>query len=300
MAKFSFDFSEYKNVWGIYCIRNTVNNKRYIGSAVNLWERITQHQKELNKQIHFNLHLQRSWDKYGEDVFEVEILETVNGIEYNTLLQIEDNYIKLYDSINDKLGYNKRLNFDFPIVSPESIKKRSEKNALRKIKIMLFYAETGEFYKAFNSITECANALHDQTTNISKAKNCITKSVKGFVIISSDTYNPNKSYKKQKPDLTKSDEYIENRRKHNKKNKKVYTYNLDGNLEKIYFSCSEATRQFNLKKDSLSHLIAKYNQVIYNNLIFSYTPVSKDLILEIKSNLWTYEPNIHKNQFYNK
>lgn len=165
------------------------------------------------------------------------------------------------------------------------MKKRSDKSDLRKIKIMLFYAETGEFYKEFNSITECADALHDQTTNISKAKNCITKSVKGFVIISSDVYDPNKSYKKQKPDLTRSEEYIEYRRKHNKKNKKVYTYNFAGNLEKIYFSCSEATRQFNLAQDSLSHLIKKYGQIIYNNLIFSYTPLCKDLILEIKSNL---------------
>ena len=126
----------------------------------------------------------------------------MENIEYNVLLQIEDNYIMQYNTQDENIGYNKRTNHEFPILSEESIKIRTEKHELTKIKLKAFYANTGKFYKDFDSVTQCAMELNDQTTNVSAARDKITHSVKGFVIISADNYTPNKCYKKQKADMS--------------------------------------------------------------------------------------------------
>ena len=54
---------------GIYIIKNLINNKIYIGSAVNIKKRFCEHIWALNKDSHCNIYLQRSWNKYGEENF---------------------------------------------------------------------------------------------------------------------------------------------------------------------------------------------------------------------------------------
>ena len=61
---------------GIYQIVNTINNHRYIGSAVNLGNRFRQHRSRLRRGIHGNAHLQCAWNKYGEQVFEFWVIGT--------------------------------------------------------------------------------------------------------------------------------------------------------------------------------------------------------------------------------
>jgi len=60
---------------GIYRIRNLKNGKCYIGSAVNFTRRWNNHRIALRKNKHHNPHLQRAWNKYGEDGFAFEIVE---------------------------------------------------------------------------------------------------------------------------------------------------------------------------------------------------------------------------------
>lgn len=45
---------------GIYVIRNLINNKIYIGSAINLNNRWFSHRNKLNNNNHVNRHLQSS------------------------------------------------------------------------------------------------------------------------------------------------------------------------------------------------------------------------------------------------
>ena len=218
-------------------------------------------------------------------MFKIEIFETVENIEYSTLLQIEDNYIAQYNTQDENLGYNKRANFVFPALSEESIKIRAKKHELTKIKLKAFYADTGEFYKDFDSVTQCAKELNDQTTNVSEARDKITHSVKGFVIISADKYDSDKCYKKQAPDHTRSEAYKEHHRKYNKKNKKVYSYSISGEYLIEYFSCSEASRQLGLPKDALSHLLKRKGIIIFNNLILSSTELQKEYIINNVQNM---------------
>ena len=75
---------------GIYKITNKNNGKSYFGSSKNIETRWLTHKNQLKNGIHHNIHLQRTWDKYGEDIFVFEIVEEC-GI--NILLETEQKYL---------------------------------------------------------------------------------------------------------------------------------------------------------------------------------------------------------------
>jgi group I intron endonuclease len=54
---------------GVYVIRCLVTMKEYIGSSNNINHRLSAHRSHLRAGTHQNPHLQRAWDKYGEDNF---------------------------------------------------------------------------------------------------------------------------------------------------------------------------------------------------------------------------------------
>jgi len=60
---------------GIYKIINVVNNKFYVGSAVDLKRRKARHFSELRNGRHNNRHLQAAWGKYGEQAFVFVVVE---------------------------------------------------------------------------------------------------------------------------------------------------------------------------------------------------------------------------------
>jgi len=77
---------------GIYKIINVVNNKFYVGSAVDLRKRKTRHFCELRNNRHNNRHLQAAWNKYGEKAFTFVIVEEhPNGAD---LLAAENVWLK--------------------------------------------------------------------------------------------------------------------------------------------------------------------------------------------------------------
>ena len=60
---------------GIYKIINVINNKFYVGSAVDLKRRKARHFSELRNGRHNNRHLQSAWVKYGEAAFIFVVVE---------------------------------------------------------------------------------------------------------------------------------------------------------------------------------------------------------------------------------
>ena len=85
---------------GIYQIRNQQNNKCYVGSAVNMYQRYHRHLHDLRHSKHHSIVLQRAFDKYGEDAFNFDILELVEG----DLRIVEQTYL---DELNPE--YNMSL-----------------------------------------------------------------------------------------------------------------------------------------------------------------------------------------------
>lgn len=57
---------------GVYII--SYKNKNYVGSSVNLKKRLREHFFCLNKNIHSNKRLQNIYNKYGKEVFNVNIV----------------------------------------------------------------------------------------------------------------------------------------------------------------------------------------------------------------------------------
>jgi len=65
----------------IYRIRNIIDDHYYIGSTVDSRKRFWAHRKALRSNTHDCIHLQRAWNKYGEDFFKFEIIEILGSKE---------------------------------------------------------------------------------------------------------------------------------------------------------------------------------------------------------------------------
>lgn len=62
-------------ICGIYCIKNLITNKSYIGQSYDIEKRWKHHIIDLNSGKSHNKHLQRSWKKYGKDNFVFSVIE---------------------------------------------------------------------------------------------------------------------------------------------------------------------------------------------------------------------------------
>lgn len=88
---------------GVYCIENKINSKKYIGQSNDIYARWYNHRYCLKNNRHANNHLQKSWNKYGEDNFVFSILELCNE---DIIDEREQYYIKILTTTVDKNGYN--------------------------------------------------------------------------------------------------------------------------------------------------------------------------------------------------
>lgn len=99
-----------EKICGIYKIVNKINRKYYVGSSTNIMTgsggRWNRHKRSLYKNTHHNDYLQRAWNKYGPDVFEIIIIESV---QVENLKIREQYYLDIAKLETDKC-YN--LNFD--------------------------------------------------------------------------------------------------------------------------------------------------------------------------------------------
>jgi group I intron endonuclease len=88
---------------GVYCIKNKVNGKVYVGSSVNVRRRWQRHTEDLVAGKHHSRYLQRAWSKYGVNNFEFLMLE---GCVQSQLLIREDYWISSFCSADYRFGYN--------------------------------------------------------------------------------------------------------------------------------------------------------------------------------------------------
>lgn len=89
---------------GIYMIRHLANGKRYVGSASDCAGRKGTHLYQLRMGRHHSIILQRAWNKYGEDAFVFEIVETVENVAL--LIEREQFWIDHFGSACPGRGYN--------------------------------------------------------------------------------------------------------------------------------------------------------------------------------------------------
>jgi group I intron endonuclease len=87
---------------GIYKIINAVNNKFYVGSAVNYEKRKARHLWQLRRGDHGNKHLQAAWNLYGAEVFIFALIQEVADTE--DLLAAEN--VWLFEHVGKEYCYN--------------------------------------------------------------------------------------------------------------------------------------------------------------------------------------------------
>lgn len=91
------------SIIGIYSIKNLINGKVYVGSSSDIRKRWSTHKRMLDNNEHYNEHLQKSWNKYGEKNFDFKIIEHT---DLDTLLKREQYWIDFYGSNDYKKGFN--------------------------------------------------------------------------------------------------------------------------------------------------------------------------------------------------
>jgi group I intron endonuclease len=96
-----------KVVSGVYYIRNSITEKTYYGSSINIERRWKQHIYDLEKNGHYNYFLQKEWNTFGPDFFEFEILEEIKDTKKMVLR--EQYYIDL-QKINQRIDHEKCFN----------------------------------------------------------------------------------------------------------------------------------------------------------------------------------------------
>ena len=88
---------------GIYTITNIINNKIYVGYALDFDQRWDHHKGRLRNNKHKNTHLQAAYNLYGKEAFLYEILEEC---EEQFLCSQENYWCNMLDTHNEKYGYN--------------------------------------------------------------------------------------------------------------------------------------------------------------------------------------------------
>lgn len=153
--------NSHKIISGIYLITNTINNKKYVGQSWDIVQRWINHKSSLRGGYHGNVHLQNSWNKYGEENFTFSILSQCKT--QDELDELEIKYIKHFDSANQQFGYNDELGGCGAGKKSEDAKKHLSlvkrgilaslsKDDVRHIKMAIFLGiDRKEIYEQFNT-----------------------------------------------------------------------------------------------------------------------------------------------------
>ena len=212
-----------EKICGVYSIMNLTNHKRYIGQSVDIYVRWGNHKSALRNNRHDNKHLQNAWDFYGEDNFIFEILSIC---DVSVIDQIEQDYIKLFNTTNPDFGYNKESGgHENKCLSQESRNLISEKHKGKKL--------TDE-HKSKISKSEQGRELSEETRNkISQALTGIKRSEETRKKIS-DSRSGQKSWC----------------------NKSIYCIELD----EFFYNIKEAEVKYGFNASSItSHLKGRYS-----------------------------------------
>ena len=157
----------------IYAIKNVESDKRYIGSTINPKIRKKQHFSDLRCNRHYNTYLQKSFNKYGENKFEWNVLEEVEDSE---LADKEMFWINYWSSCDKKYGYNQTNQPYAPMRGkkhkPETIAKYSNGSRAGELHVNAkinesIVREIFDLYQNGNSQIEIGSIFDIDSTSVS-------------------------------------------------------------------------------------------------------------------------------------
>lgn len=186
---FGINIVIFASMIGIYSITCLVNNKIYIGSSINIPDRLMDHKTKLNKNKHKNSHLQRSFNKHGIGNFKFNIVEECSR---ETILERENYYMILYGSLSSKKGFNQvvaqrqdNLYSNKEYINKLSMVKKGKMpsnldylRALARKPILEF--ENGNFVREYGSTVEAGKILGINHKLINNILRNYTKNVRKY------------------------------------------------------------------------------------------------------------------------
>lgn len=164
-ANFAYGtWSKFKNISGVYSIKCKITNKQYIGSTTNLQVRIGKHFSNLHIGNHPNKALQKDYNTYGFNDFEITCVKECSKdelLKYEREIQIEIGINNLYNEkisgyyISDEL-YRVYSNSD---KSSHKTKEYREKMSKLKSNKIAQYDLDRNLIKVWDSALEICNTL---------------------------------------------------------------------------------------------------------------------------------------------
>lgn len=233
---------------GIYKIENQITNDIYIGSSINLNNRKSRHFKDLEKQIHHSIILQRAVNKYGIENFNFIILEKCSK---EVLLQREQYYLDLLQPLynilqnaGNSLGHivsektkikHRKYALENNIKPPESTWKD------KRQKVYMLDKETLDIIQEFESLSSACRFLSKKETYVSTISSCCNnKRFSAFGYRWVFSIEDIQKLRDKIPLIA----WNKGLKIDNKKSKKVKQLDLHGNFIKEYNSVKEAEQIF--------------------------------------------------------
>lgn len=226
---------------GIYAIKNTLNNKMYIGSTACFKTRWRRHRQCLRGGYHHSVHLQRSYDKLGESRFVFIILEECENIR-DTLILLEQKYM---DELHPDYNICRTAQFHF-----DGCTEKQKISAIKtKGKAIDEFDLNGNFVKKWNCMSDASRNYNINVSNIAIACKSKQHQACGRLFFYSDTVTEDfvkdfcdrKLYKKRKKYPTSHTL---------KQQHAVNQYDMNGDFIKRWDSIKEAAKTLGIKAES--------------------------------------------------
>ena len=211
-------------ICGIYKYQNLINNKIYIGQAMDIAQRRREHRHDASNPHRDNCIFHKAIRKYGEDNFSFEIIEECSKGELNEKEQYQ---IKYYNS-EIPSGYNMTSGGDSS--QGEIFKKAVEQ-----------YDLYGNFIKEFENASDTARQLNLFVSNITSACRGEYSQCGGF----------QQKYKEDDKKITLIAET---------NGKIVAQYDKNMNLIKIYPSAKIASQETNINVGGIRNCCNGYSK----------------------------------------
>lgn len=271
-------------VIGIYCIKNRINNKVYIGQSINIRTRWYNHRKELDGNRHHNEHLQNSWNKYGRENFVFNVIEEcpVDNIDEHEIY-----WINYYNATNGACGYNITSGGQGTHGFSWSNDEKEYLSNIRNPKAVLQLDLDGNPVERWRS---GSYAARQTGFPISGIMNCLKDDgdqyqTHGYLWIYEDVYN-NEVF-----DINK---YIDD---HIKQRPRIIEYDLYGNICKMWNNASEIMNEYGKKSVIYKSLtcVLKHDRRSIKGKIFLYEndnfELTNDYLRDIRIKTSSYKIN---------
>lgn len=170
---------------GVYIIKCIISNKFYVGSTtMSFIKRYWHHCNQLEKNNHKNSYLQNSYNKYGKECFEFDILEICDR---TFCLEREQEWMNKTNCIDNEIGFNiNPLASGTPNMSKETIEKRTNTMNIFRKECIIYYNQFKNCEIIFNDIPKKFQKTINSWTLVMNEDGYFEKSV--------EPWNKNKKY----------------------------------------------------------------------------------------------------------